>query len=68
MTEMACALLKVYPAMAMDQYESQEFYGEKMKLYLSRRVQRRYLRDYAWIELFQLVSNTFLARFSFPIL
>lgn len=26
---MACALLKVYPAMAMDQYESQEFYGEK---------------------------------------
>ncbi|KAL9959339.1 hypothetical protein ACROYT_G032653 [Oculina patagonica] len=28
MTEMACALLDVYPAMAMDQYESQEFYGE----------------------------------------
>ena len=30
MTEMARALLEVYPTMAMDQYESHEFYGEKM--------------------------------------
>jgi len=28
MTEMARALLEVYPTMAMDQYESHEFYGE----------------------------------------
>ncbi|KAJ7369574.1 hypothetical protein OS493_037915 [Desmophyllum pertusum] len=28
MTEMACALLQVYPAMALDQYEGHEFYGE----------------------------------------
>lgn len=30
MAEMARALLKVYPTMALDQYESHEFYGEKM--------------------------------------
>ena len=30
MTEMARALLDVYPTMALDQYESHEFYGEKM--------------------------------------
>ena len=28
MTEMARALLELYPAMAFDQYEGQEYYGE----------------------------------------
>ena len=31
MTEMARALLEVYPTMALDQYESHEFYGKKVK-------------------------------------
>ena len=31
MAEMARALLEVYPTMALDQYESHEFYGKKVK-------------------------------------
>ena len=29
MTEIALALLELYPAMALDKYEGPEFYGEK---------------------------------------
>ena len=31
MTEMAWALLELYPAMALDQYEGQEYYGEEIE-------------------------------------
>ena len=31
-TELACALLEEYPAMALDQYEGHEFYGAVRKI------------------------------------